>query len=285
MAPVTLGTKPDRRLSFKAKGYIPLSWGSLDAQHLPGFSSCSSPSTGGERPTRSHPPRPASVGLRKPVIDALTLLERLAKAGVFPVDGIHDPQSYQLAYQGRAAMFYGGSWTSALCSLTSKDWLDNYSVHKVPASDRRLRPLHRRPRRRSLVGQRQEPEQAPGHQVHRHTSCSDVYNWRAKGLQLFPSHRQERRRSDRQSPRFARLILWITTGCCKSHPLRARQLAFNLQRLPGRPGTRTSGQGPRRSRPTSWRRASSKRRAHACLLFSGCVAACARRRSEWKRRR
>ena len=98
------------------------------------------------------------------------LLQRLAKSGVFPagINGIDDPQSYQLAYQGRAAMFYGGSWTPGIFAHDgSKDWLDNYSVHKVPARDARRRPLHRRRRRRGLVGQRQEPEQGPRGQVRR----------------------------------------------------------------------------------------------------------------------
>ena len=72
----------------------------------------------------------------KPVVDALTLMQNLVKAGVFleGVNGIDERPAWQIAYQGKAAMLYTGSWAPAVFDAeATQDWLDNYSVHKVPA--------------------------------------------------------------------------------------------------------------------------------------------------------
>lgn len=72
----------------------------------------------------------------QPVVDALTLLQNLAAAGVFleGVNGIDERPAWQIAYQGRAAMLYTGSWAPAVFDAeATQDWLDNYSVQKVPA--------------------------------------------------------------------------------------------------------------------------------------------------------
>jgi ABC-type glycerol-3-phosphate transport system substrate-binding protein len=72
----------------------------------------------------------------EPVVNALTLLQRLAQAGVFieGINGIDMALTEQLAYQGAGPMLYSGSWQpSNFDAVASQDWLDNYSVHKVPA--------------------------------------------------------------------------------------------------------------------------------------------------------
>ena len=220
---------------FKAAGYIPLAWGNLTRNTCPDFFLPLVAQYGGDVYALDDHTAPGLSWDSKPVIDALGLLQRLAKSGVFPpgINGIDDPQSYQLAYQGRAAMFYGGSWTPGIFAHDgSKDWLDNYSVHKVPAVTRRRRPLHRRRRRRGLVGQRQEPEQGPRGQVHRLHLPPRCLQLARQGPAVVPVA-QERRRSDRQSEgshddpvdRDRRR---------RSHPVRARQLGFGLQRLPER---------------------------------------------------
>ena len=63
-------------------------------------------------------------------------MQNLAKAGVFleGVNGIDERPAWQIAYQGKAAMLYTGSWAPAVFDAeATQDWLDNYSVHKVPA--------------------------------------------------------------------------------------------------------------------------------------------------------
>lgn len=72
----------------------------------------------------------------QPVVDALTMMQSLAQAGVFldGVNGIDERPAWQIAYQGRAAMLYTGSWAPAVFEAeATQDWLDNYSVQKVPA--------------------------------------------------------------------------------------------------------------------------------------------------------
>lgn len=72
----------------------------------------------------------------QPVVDALTMLQTLAQAGVFldGVNGIDERPAWQIAYQGRAVMLYTGSWAPSVFEAeATQDWLDNYSVHKVPA--------------------------------------------------------------------------------------------------------------------------------------------------------
>ena len=66
----------------------------------------------------------------------LTLLQKLSKSGVFldGIIGIDERPAWQMTYQGKAAMLYTGSWAPAVFEQeATKDWLDNYSVHKVPA--------------------------------------------------------------------------------------------------------------------------------------------------------
>lgn len=72
----------------------------------------------------------------EPVINALALLQKLAQAGVFieGINGINMSLTEQMAYQGQGPMLYSGSWQpSVFAAQASQDWLDNYSVHKVPA--------------------------------------------------------------------------------------------------------------------------------------------------------
>src|SRR5690606_28366365 len=72
----------------------------------------------------------------QPVVDALTLLQRLSEANVFVpgINGVTEEQGAQLWYQGRAAMFYGGSWYPGIIGENAPEELVNsYYVVKNPA--------------------------------------------------------------------------------------------------------------------------------------------------------
>ncbi len=73
----------------------------------------------------------------EPVVNALDLLQRLAEANVFVegINGVSEEQGAQIAYSGRAAMFYAGSWYPGglFAQQAPQEWLDNYYVIKNPA--------------------------------------------------------------------------------------------------------------------------------------------------------
>ncbi|MBZ9938556.1 extracellular solute-binding protein [Mesorhizobium sp. BR1-1-16] len=197
---------------FKAAGYIPLSWGNLTRNTCPDFFLPLIAQYGGDVYALDDHTAPGLSWDSKPVVDALDLLQRLSKAGVFPegINGIDDPQSRQLAYQGRAAMYFGGSWTPGIFAQDgTKDWLDNYSVHKVPA----LTPdgIH-------FTGDgageawsvnADGPNKDLALKFIAYLYRPDVYNWRAKGLQSFPSMKSAVDQID--NPKVRTMISWIAT--------------------------------------------------------------------------
>ena len=119
-----------------AAGYTPLAWGNLAHNVCPDFFLPLVTQYGGDVYALDDLTAPGLSWDSKPVVDALTLLQKLAKAKVFlnGINGIDERPAWQIAYQGKAAMLYTGSWAPAVFEAeATKDWLANYSVHKVPA--------------------------------------------------------------------------------------------------------------------------------------------------------
>jgi len=121
---------------LKAAGYTPLAWGNLAHNVCPDFFLPLVTQYGGDVNALDDHTAAGVTWNSKPVVDALGLLQKLSKAGVFldGINGIDERPAWQIAYQGKAAMLYTGSWAPAVFDAeATKDWLDNYSVHKVPA--------------------------------------------------------------------------------------------------------------------------------------------------------
>ena len=197
---------------FKAAGFIPLAWGNLTRNTCPDFFLPLVAQYGGDVYALDDHTAPGISWDSKPVIDALGLLERLAKAGVFPpgINGIDDPQSYQLAYQGRAAMFFGGSWTPGIFAHDgSKDWLDNYSVHKVPAVTPDGIHYTGDGAGEAWSVNVNSPNKDLAVKFIAYIFRPDVYKWRAKGLQSFPALKSAVDEID--NPKVRTMIPWIST--------------------------------------------------------------------------
>lgn len=121
---------------IREAGLTPVAFGNLARNVCPDFLLPLIAQYGGDVYALDDLTAPGLSWESKPVVDALTLLQRLAKARVFldGVNGIDERPAWQIAYQGRAAMLYTGSWAPAVFEAeATKDWVDNYSVHKVPA--------------------------------------------------------------------------------------------------------------------------------------------------------
>jgi len=72
----------------------------------------------------------------KPVIDALTMVERLVKSGIFEdgVNGTNWDQATALFYSGKAAMFFAGSWVpQGIKQNASPEFARTYRVFRTPA--------------------------------------------------------------------------------------------------------------------------------------------------------
>ena len=197
---------------FKEKGYIPLSWGNLTRNTCPDFFLPLVAQYGGDAYQLDDHTAPGVSWDSKPVIDALALLQRLAKAGVFPdgINGIDDPQSRQLAYQGRAAMYYGGSWTPGIFKQDgSKDWLDNYTARKVPAITADGVHYTGDGAGEAWSVNADSPNKDLALKFIAYIYRPDVYNLRAKGLQSFPSLTSAVDQID--NPQVRTMISWIAT--------------------------------------------------------------------------
>lgn len=121
---------------IREAGLTPLAWGNLARNVCPDFFLPLVAQYGGDVYALDDLTAPGVSWDSKPVIDALALVQKLAKAGVFldGINGIDERPAWQLTYQGKAAMLYTGSWAPAVFDAeATKDWLDNYSVQKVPA--------------------------------------------------------------------------------------------------------------------------------------------------------
>ncbi len=121
---------------IKAAGFTPLAWGNKAGNVCPDFFLPLVTQNGGDVYALDDLTDPKVSWNSKPVIDALTLLDKLAKAGVFldGINGIDEQTGWQIAFQGKAAMLYTGSWVPQTIETTAPpDYVKNYSVHKVPA--------------------------------------------------------------------------------------------------------------------------------------------------------
>ena len=197
---------------FKAAGYIPLSWGNLTRNTCPDFFLPLVAQYGGDAYALDDHTAPGVSWDSKPVIDALALLQRLAKAGVFPegINGIDDPQSRQLAYQGKAAMFYGGSWNPGIFAHDgSKDWNDNLSVHKVPAVTKDSVHYTGDGAGEAWAVAANSPNREIALKFIAYIFRPDVYNIRAKGLQSFPALKSAVDQID--NPIVRTMIPWMET--------------------------------------------------------------------------
>ena len=197
---------------LKAAGYIPLAWGNLTRNTCPDFFLPLVAQYGGDVYALDDHTAAGLSWDSKPVIDGLALLQRLAKSGVFPdgINGIDDSQGQQLAYQGKAAMLYGGSWTPGIFAQNgSKDWLDNYSVHKVPAVTADGVHYTGDGAGEAWAVNAQSPNKDLAVKFVEYIFRPDVYNLRAKGLQSFPALQSAVDQID--NPKVRTMISWIAT--------------------------------------------------------------------------
>jgi raffinose/stachyose/melibiose transport system substrate-binding protein len=121
---------------IKQAGYVPVVWGNKARNVCPDFFLPLVTQNGGDVYALDDLTDPKVSWDSEPVKKALTLLDKLTKAGVFVdgINGIDEQQGQQIAYQGKAAMLYTGSWMPATIDAQApEDFVKNYSVHKVPA--------------------------------------------------------------------------------------------------------------------------------------------------------
>lgn len=117
-------------------GYIPLAWGNAARNVCPDFVLPLVTQYGGDVYALDALSDTAVSWDSQPVVEALTLLQRLVEADVFAegINGVTEEQGWQLAFQGRAAMLYTGSWVPAVIEQQAPpEFAENYSVHKNPA--------------------------------------------------------------------------------------------------------------------------------------------------------
>lgn len=117
-------------------GYIPLSWGNAAANVCPDFVLPLITQYGGDVYALDDLTAEGVTWDSQPVVDALTLLQDLQNAGVFMpgINGVTEEQGAQVFYQGRAPMFYSGSWYPAIIETNALEEIAaSYYVVKNPA--------------------------------------------------------------------------------------------------------------------------------------------------------
>jgi raffinose/stachyose/melibiose transport system substrate-binding protein len=122
--------------AIRDAGYVPLSWGNGGGGTCPDFFLPLIAQYGGDVWALDDLTDPNVTWDSEPVINALALLQRLAESGVFVdgINGVTETQANEIAYQGRAAMLYGGSWMPGPIALDAPlEYAETYYVAKVPA--------------------------------------------------------------------------------------------------------------------------------------------------------
>ena len=117
-------------------GYIPVAWGNSAMNVCPDFVLPIITQFGGDVWALDDLSDPDVSWDSEPVVQALALLQDLAMNGVFMpgINGVSEAQGAQIFYQGRSAMFYGGSWyPGIIVNEAPEELAANYSVAKNPA--------------------------------------------------------------------------------------------------------------------------------------------------------
>ena len=117
-------------------GYIPLAWGNSAMNVCPDFVLPLITQYGGDVYALDDLSDPDVSWDSEAVVNALALLQDLAENNVFMpgINGVSEAQGAQIWYQGRAAMFYGGSWYPGIIGNEAPEELaESYYVAKNPA--------------------------------------------------------------------------------------------------------------------------------------------------------
>jgi raffinose/stachyose/melibiose transport system substrate-binding protein len=117
-------------------GYIPLTWGNLEANVCPDFVLPIITQYGGDVYALDDLTDPEVSWDSEPVVNALAMVQRLSEAGVFipGINGVADDAARQLFFQSRGAMMYTGSWVPAIIEAEAPpEIVENYYVWKNPA--------------------------------------------------------------------------------------------------------------------------------------------------------
>jgi ABC-type glycerol-3-phosphate transport system substrate-binding protein len=121
---------------IRAAGYTPLMWGNQGKNVCPDFVLPLVTQYGGDVYALDDLTQPGVTWNSEPVVNALKLLKRLADAKVFVdgINGVTEDQARELAFQGKAAMLYTGSWIpTVIDEQAPPDYAKNYTVAKFPA--------------------------------------------------------------------------------------------------------------------------------------------------------
>lgn len=156
--------------------------------------------------------RPGVTWNSPPVVNALTLLDRMAKAGVFldGVNGIDDSQAWQLAYRGQAAMVFTGSWgPSIFAGEGSEDWLKNYSVHQLPVVNEGDTKYSGNGSGEGWAVNANSPNRDIAIEFVRYLFSPEVYDEHVAGLGAFPSRPDGLDKV--AEPHLAEMVSWMDT--------------------------------------------------------------------------
>lgn len=121
---------------IREAGYTPVAFGNLAKNICPDFFLPLVAQYGGDVYALDALDQDGVSWDSKPVVDALTLMQRLQQAGVFldGINGVDERPAWQIAYQGRALMLYSNTSAPAVFEAEgTQDWIDNYSARRVPA--------------------------------------------------------------------------------------------------------------------------------------------------------
>jgi ABC-type glycerol-3-phosphate transport system substrate-binding protein len=197
---------------IRAAGYTPLVFGNLAHNVCPDFFLPLVTQEGGDVNALDDHTKPGVSWNSKPVIDALTLMQNLVKAHVFldGVNGIDEQPAWQIAYQGKGAMLFTGSWAPAVFKQqATQDWLDNYSVHKLPT----VKPdeIHWTGdgSGEGWVVNAKSPNKDLAVQFVKYMFQPDVYRAHIVGLGGFPS--EESAASAVTDPKVKEMLTWMPT--------------------------------------------------------------------------
>lgn len=200
--------------TIRKAGLIPLAFGNAQSNSGPDLFLPMITDFGGDVYALDDLTKPGVSWNSKPVVEAFTLLQRLVNAQVFPpgVNGIsQNPQAETLAWHGRAAILWDGSWAPPyFAQQAPKDYLQNYSVAKIPALTKGGRHWCGNGSGAAPAVNNHGPHRELAVEFIRYLFSPSVYNSFIKSSQQFPSEKGAKEMVT--DPKIRTMISWLPDG-------------------------------------------------------------------------
>ena len=198
--------------ALRAKGITPLAWGNGEKNMCPDVLLPLVTQNGGDVYALDEGLDPSVNWNSPPVVKALAQLGDMAKKGVFfdGINGIPYTAAYQIAFEGKAAIIYAGSFLVPIIDQQgTEDFINNYEVFKTPAQTKDSVHWAGDGSGESWVVAAKNPNKDLALEFVKYFYSDAVYDAWIKGLNQFPARKDSVDMVT--NPNLIKLLDWMTS--------------------------------------------------------------------------